>query len=1168
MKMFYNDVTVYTPSIPNINLSTLNIPVLTYHNDTFFMLDRDNNFSTKPFINFYLLPNLSLLNFYNKNFYIFANPLKITNLLYLYSWLNFDRRFTKKTPNKDLLPLFLFPRLTTPTKKKRIVYGSGLYRRPYKSFLSYWRLLKKSERSKKHNMIPAENYVLHPQFNRYRILMLNSRYKLKTPQVRVRLRRFEQPPMHPLFKNKTTKKFFKTKKFLRDKKQTNYRRAKFLNLLVNLAKSVRVIKLKGKYKISLKRFMIIKKNRRLKNTKKHHLFPRQYSFLNSPKKPNLRFNKSMGVKIFRRVCVTYKRRLRNFSTKMNKSRSGKSRSFKFRWRSRTLPRRVRFCLPNLFYSYPKTLKKYRVSLVAPKIKYTRKVRNARTRYSKRVVMKVLFNPKKVKQARKLSFVLRRLFKYYRKSTLKFIRRRKLKRFRRFKAIFFKKLLKKNSLHKIVTVFKKTKPVSNGIKKLLIRSILRLKPLKRFIARHHWLNKQKAYKRRVYMRKVKRQVAKNNIKLSAIRRAKYRYNVWAGIRNSVKKNKDLVFNSNGFESVTKMELSKLPIKFDRKIRRYKYTFNFNIESFNNSSVGTLNKLSQVLGGFSVYSKLLNDDNVWFYRNRRYWLYHSLLSRKIWNSEDQWVVQLDLTESKRYAYFCKLRRLSKRYLLLKTKIDNKYRYYPSSDKLRRKTIRDILSKKLKDFINNQPMHINNNATIGQRDLPLNNILPKPLVKRLGRDFIYRKLVGRSHLLRVTKTMIPYLTNRIFEFQNLRDRFDPENHLLIKQSFINNHFREPYIISKTSYTPKTRHNIVLNHKSFRRGIFINSNHKVPFIFSNFGFLFVNSGQLYSTASRFLKNPSIKPKINKYRYSFFYKNDIKRLYLRRPGRLKMVSSLLNQKNFFKNKYLQFNIFKCPTDPISGLVRIPGEGTVAGSHLVSSYDKLLYNNYFRDGIIASGWPVQNKIKRIRFKPGYSRIWRKAREAINYTLRLNVRYQYRLSRRLHRLKYTSTHFAIKLTDWNLGQLVLNSRFVFDLATSTLLIKSNLVFVNGNVTINPNLILYVGDFIQLIVSLKFYIVSRWLINWNLHNKLKLNKLSRSKNNKSRRDMSKQKSNHLPDWIFTIGYKQVDIPKYLEVDYFTLSSFIIYEANTINNLSPLIHVEARPTILNMYNWKYIN
>jgi hypothetical protein len=77
---------------------------------------------------------------------------------------------------------------------------------------------------------------------------------------------------------------------------------------------------------------------------------------------------------------------------------------------------------------------------------------------------------------------------------------------------------------------------------------------------------------------------------------------------VKKNKDLIFNSNGFESVTKMELSKLPIKFDRKIRRYKYTFSFNTELLSNSGVLTLKKLNQVLGGFSIYSKLLNDDNV--------------------------------------------------------------------------------------------------------------------------------------------------------------------------------------------------------------------------------------------------------------------------------------------------------------------------------------------------------------------------------------------------------------------------------------------------------------------------------------------------------------------------------------------------------------------------------
>lgn len=41
--------------------------------------------------------------------------------------------YIQKTPLKDFLPLFLFPKLKTSEKKKKILYGSGLYRRPYKN---------------------------------------------------------------------------------------------------------------------------------------------------------------------------------------------------------------------------------------------------------------------------------------------------------------------------------------------------------------------------------------------------------------------------------------------------------------------------------------------------------------------------------------------------------------------------------------------------------------------------------------------------------------------------------------------------------------------------------------------------------------------------------------------------------------------------------------------------------------------------------------------------------------------------------------------------------------------------------------------------------------------------------------------------------------------------
>lgn len=228
-----------------------------------------------------------------------------------------------------------------------------------------------------------------------------------------------------------------------------------------------------------------------------------------------------------------------------------------------------------------------------------------------------------------------------------------------------------------------------------------------------------------------------------------------------------------------------------------------------------------------------------------------------------------------------------------------------------------------------------------------------------------------------------------------------------------------------------------------------------------------------------------------------------------------------------------------------------------------LYNRKF-SGYIRT----EVRMKRVKFKPGYSRIWRKSREAINYSLNFNHRYQYHLTRNLNKLQRVTKKFEFRLYDLTLHRLILNSRFVFDLNTSMSLINSNLVYVNGRVSSNPNLYLFVNDFIQIVVSLKYYIVYRWLINWNLNAKLKLNKLSQSKFNQSRFDLSKQKSSHLPDWIFKVGFKNFDIPKYLEVDFFTLSAFFLYEPLSVKDFNPLSRLESRTEILNMYNWKYIN
>jgi hypothetical protein len=76
------------------------------------------------------------------------------------------------------------------------------------------------------------------------------------------------------------------------------------------------------------------------------------------------------------------------------------------------------------------------------------------------------------------------------------------------------------------------------------------------------------------------------------------------------------------------------------------------------------------------------------------------------------------------------------------------------------------------------------------------------------------------------------------------------------------------------------------------------------------------------------------------------------------------------------------------------------------------------------------------------------------------------------------------------------------------------------------------------------------------------------NKSKYDLSKQKSSRLPDWIFNAGFKKRDIPKYTEVDYLTLSAFIIYEPYSLTAVNSISYLENRSDILPMYNWKYIN
>jgi hypothetical protein len=69
------------------------------------------------------------------------------------------------------------------------------------------------------------------------------------------------------------------------------------------------------------------------------------------------------------------------------------------------------------------------------------------------------------------------------------------------------------------------------------------------------------------------------------------------------------------------------------------------------------------------------------------------------------------------------------------------------------------------------------------------------------------------------------------------------------------------------------------------------------------------------------------------------------------------------------------------------------------------------------------------------------------------------------------------------------------------------------------------------------------------------------------LRKQKSRYTPKWIYYSRFDHSDIKSYFEVDYFTMSAFVLYNPYLVDYSAPDDTIDLRISIYKMYNWKYI-
>lgn len=245
------------------------------------------------------------------------------------------------------------------------------------------------------------------------------------------------------------------------------------------------------------------------------------------------------------------------------------------------------------------------------------------------------------------------------------------------------------------------------------------------------------------------------------------------------------------------------------------------------------------------------------------------------------------------------------------------------------------------------------------------------------------------------------------------------------------------------------------------LNSN---KLILGNIGF-FVTTN-LHTYRNVLSKNFKYLFKVKKFLYSFDKLNQNKNRILKKK------SSIILHELVYANKYKV--ISPNPSNLVTfSKLKYVFMNFITNQSLFSSIPNSLYysktQKYFNNS--NQNHTPEVRIPRVRFKPGYYRLWRESRTALKDSLGLNFTYQKQLTKYLCRF-YKKSHSNYLISEeLTLDKIVIYSRIVPDYNTFNTFFNSRMIFMNGYIPTTKNINCVVNDFIQLVISKWYYVYFR-------------------------------------------------------------------------------------------------
>jgi len=275
---------------------------------------------------------------------------------------------------------------------------------------------------------------------------------------------------------------------------------------------------------------------------------------------------------------------------------------------------------------------------------------------------------------------------------------------------------------------------------------------------------------------------------------------------------------------------------------------------------------------------------------------------------------------------------------------------------------------------------------------------------------------------------------------------------------------------------------------------------------------------------------------------------------------------SFFKDGYKRFSADASKYAPNSPIFRLNPQTST--------------NMYHRENLFSFFSSAEGRVKtikrdvsieRIRFKPGYQRLWRKFRLALAESLNYKYVYQQQLTKYLIKFSRKIPQRSYYTHESVLKNVILYSRLIPDLSMLKMLLSNKIIFLNHRLVSSYLIYVYKNDFIQLEITIWFYIFSKWMLLWTRARNMKFKRLVYRKSLAGKYKVMKQrkqKSYYTPKWIFLVNFDFIDVKPFLEVDYLTLSFFIVYDFRFFYFYKPEAFTENKLNIYRLYNWKYLN